>query len=70
MEEQNKPRRGRPPKVKPEEADTKAVSKQPFIVMRDFWPEEGDRVRKGEVVEMFADEALQGIASGALKLPE
>lgn len=66
MNEEVKRGPGRPKK---EDQETKTISKQPFVVMRDFWPENGGRVRKGEVVEMFADEALSGVASGAVALP-
>lgn len=36
------------------------------VVNRDFWPAEGERVRKGTIVEMTAAEALDGIESGAM----
>lgn len=38
-------------------------------VKRDFWPteDENDRVRKGQVIEVSALEALDGIESGALE---
>lgn len=36
-------------------------------VLRDFWPSEGNRVRKGSVVEVTKDEALDGVEAGALK---
>lgn len=65
MNEEVKRGPGRPKK---EDAETKTLSKQPFKVMRDFWPEEGGRVRKGTIIEMFADEALSGVATGALEL--
>lgn len=39
----------------------------PFMVKRDFWNENGDRVRKGKIVEMRAVDALDGMASGAIE---
>lgn len=51
---------GRPPK----EDGPKMM---PFVVLRDYWPTEDERVRKGTVVEMAAEDALGGIESGALR---
>lgn len=47
----------------------KKDSKLQFVVRRDFWPtdRQEDRVRKGTIVEMTAEEALDGIASGAIE---
>ncbi|WP_454916544.1 hypothetical protein [Xanthobacter sediminis] len=40
---------------------------RPFRVARDYWPADGgERVRKGAIVELTADEALDGLESGAL----
>lgn len=38
-------------------------------VLRDFWPTDSqeDRVRKGEMVEVTIDQALDGVESGALQ---
>lgn len=38
------------------------------IVQRDYWPtdNEMDRVRKGTIVEVTADEAMDGMESGLL----
>lgn len=42
-------------------------ARRPFRVARDYWPEDGGaRVRKGTIVEMTADEALDGLETGAL----
>jgi len=38
----------------------------PFRINRDFWDEAGERYRKGSIVEMSAEEALDGVESGAL----
>ncbi|MGU3496102.1 hypothetical protein ACLBXM_18830 [Xanthobacteraceae bacterium A53D] len=50
------------------EAHTPQVPTQhPFRVARDYWPADGgERVRKGTIVEMTADDALDGLESGAL----
>lgn len=39
------------------------------IVQRDYWPteDENDRVRKGTVVEVTPDEAMDGLESGLLQ---
>lgn len=37
------------------------------VVLRDFWPEEGNRVVKGTVVEMTPDQAMDGIEAGAVR---
>lgn len=38
-------------------------------VLRDFWPtdDENDRVRKGAVIEVSVEKALDGIEAGALQ---
>lgn len=36
-------------------------------VLRGFWPEEGVRVRKGEIVEVTPEQAMDGLESGMLK---
>lgn len=38
----------------------------PVRIMRDFWDEKGTRHRKGTVVEVPVDAALEGVESGAL----
>jgi hypothetical protein len=39
------------------------------MVLRDFWPTENqaDRVRKGQIVDVTVEQALDGVESGALK---
>lgn len=37
------------------------------VIVRDFWDENGDRQRKGKVVDMTLMDALAGIESGTLK---
>ena len=37
------------------------------VVNRDYWPEEGKRVRKGTIVELTPEEALDGIEAGAIR---
>jgi hypothetical protein len=44
----------------------KAGKTIPLRINRDFWDEAGERHRKGTIVEMTAEEALDGIESGAL----
>jgi hypothetical protein len=36
-------------------------------VLRDFWPKENERVRKGTEVDVSVEEALDGIESGAFE---
>src|SRR5690554_5773884 len=38
----------------------------PVAVRRDFWDENGDRHRKGTVVDVSVEAALDGVESGAL----
>lgn len=38
----------------------------PMAVNRDFWGQDGDRHRKGTIVEVSADAAIDGAQSGAL----
>lgn len=38
----------------------------PVRINRDFWSEDGKRHRKGTVVEVPVDAALDGVESGAL----
>lgn len=38
----------------------------PVRVKRDFWDSKGVRIRKGQVVEVTVDAALDGVKSGAL----
>lgn len=38
----------------------------PFRINRDFWDDTGARHRKKSIVEMTAEEALDGIETGAL----
>lgn len=35
-------------------------------ILRDFWDEAGERHRKGEIMEVTAEEAMDGIEAGAL----
>src|SRR5690606_30868646 len=37
-----------------------------YRINRDFWDEEGERFRKGTVIEMTADDAQDGLESGAV----
>ena len=55
-----------------EEAENEAVAKAvpetvPVTVLRDFWRTEDDRVRKGTVIEVSKDDAMDGIENGTLK---
>lgn len=38
----------------------------PVRVNRDFWDENGERHRKGKIVEVTVDAALDGVETGAL----
>lgn len=40
------------------------------IVMRDYWDDDGNRVRKGSGVEVTPDEAMTGIEEGTLERAE
>lgn len=46
----------------------KAPEKRPFMVMRDYWPtdDQRDRVPKGTIIELTAENAIDGIQAGAL----
>lgn len=58
-----------PPGVQGEAvALTKAAAEKliPVRINRDFWDEKGERHRKGHVVEVSVDAALDGAESGAL----
>lgn len=37
------------------------------IIMRDRWDEQGNRVSAGEVIEVSAEEAMDGIENGTLE---
>ncbi|BEV44771.1 hypothetical protein [Afipia carboxidovorans] len=53
--------------VKPAAATSEPRARvQPFKINRDYWDEQGARHRKGEIVELTADDALDGLESGAL----
>lgn len=67
-------RRGRPPKAaKTEVPEPVAASAAPQAekveceVLRDFWPEEGHRVRKGTVISLDPMDAIAGIEIGAFR---
>lgn len=36
------------------------------IVLRDFWPEEDNRIRAGSVIDVTPDEAMDGLERGTL----
>lgn len=44
-----------------------AEKKYEYTVERDQWDSDGNRHRKGRVVKLTADEAQDGVESGALK---
>lgn len=46
------------------EADEKTVEMR---LRRDWWPEEGVRKRKGEIVTVSVDDAMDGMESGFLE---
>lgn len=48
---------GRPPKQE----------KFPCEVLRDYWTAEGDRIRKGTIVDLPAGEALDGVEAGRVR---
>jgi len=56
----------RPKKVLADDPKTEGTIR--CLVMRDFWPTdaEEDRVRAGTMIEVTAEEALDGIESGTL----
>lgn len=45
----------------------KAAKTQEFELVRGFWDAEGNRHIKGTIVTLSADDALEGVESGALK---
>lgn len=49
-----------------DKATPKVAALHQFRVVRDYWTETGERVHKGVIVEMPAEDALDGIESGAL----
>ena len=57
---------GRPKKVMADDPKTEGTIR--CLVMRDFWPTENeeDRVRAGTMIEVTAEEALDGIEIGTL----
>lgn len=54
------------PKAKGKKAKEDAPKSYAYRINRDFWDEDGKRHRKGLIVEMTADEAQDGLESGAL----
>lgn len=52
--------------AEPKKAAEPKGKTQPFRINRDYWDEAGDRHRKGEIVELSAEDALDGLESGAL----
>ena len=38
-----------------------------YEVQRDVWTSEGERIRKGTIAELTAEEAQDGIEAGSLK---
>ena len=56
----------RPKKVTADDLKTEGMIR--CVVLRDFWPTEKDedRVRAGVMIEVSAEEALDGIESGLL----
>jgi hypothetical protein len=59
----------RPRKVTPDDAKTDGMIR--CVVLRDYWAEPEDdgaevRVRAGTMIEVSAEEALDGIESGTL----
>jgi hypothetical protein len=54
-------KRGRP-KADEAKSDVKKIA---VTVKRDFWNAEGERQRKGTVVELSVEEAMDAVESGA-----
>lgn len=56
----------RPRKVLPEDAQAEGMIR--CIVLRDFWPTENDedRVRAGTMIEVSAEDALDGVERSTL----
>jgi hypothetical protein len=48
-------------------AKPKAPQQVACEVRRDFWPKEGQRVRKGTVVDVDPEAAMAGIEKGILR---
>lgn len=38
-----------------------------YVVQRDFWTDEGERIRKGTTKELTAEQAQEGVEWGILK---
>lgn len=53
------------PKIRAE-AGPKSPALRPYRILRDYWDEAGARQRAGTIVEMTAEEAMDGVESGAL----
>ena len=50
-------------------AKKEAPKKMKAVVLRDFWPTENqlDRVRKGQVIEVTAEEMIDGLEAKSLE---
>lgn len=57
---------GSKPKKAKAEAETPAAKTYPYRINRDFWDDSGERHRKGQIIEMTADDAQDGLESGAI----
>jgi hypothetical protein len=65
MTEQIK-RRGRPPKEMAQPAQNVPDGTIACRVLRDYWPEEDQRVRAGAIVHLDAAAAMDGVEAGIL----
>lgn len=64
MTEDTKRGPGRPPKAAESVTTAETVMCR---VQRDYWPQEGVRIRAGEIIECTPMEAIEGIERGALE---
>lgn len=46
---------------------TPKVDLIPCVVLRDFWDEKAVRTRKGKIIEVTAEEAMDGMENGTLE---
>lgn len=50
-----------------ETVKTQPQKKIPCKVLRDFWPKENQRIRKGAIVEVDPEAAMTGMEKGVLE---
>jgi hypothetical protein len=51
---------------KPDEGKAKGEKLIPVRINRDFWDKDGNRHRKGKIIDVPIEAALEGVETGAL----